>query len=110
MLYLKKGVVIDHRTHSMMFVVMQIVDAVLGNNYGVKECWVTSGNDSVHSSKSLHYDGKALDFRTSNWPRGKKKDIVVEIKKALGYDFDVVFESEGKPQEHCHIEYQPKVK
>jgi hypothetical protein len=108
MLYLKKGVIINEKTHPMMFVAMFIVDTVLSTNYGIKECWITSGLDGKHGDDSLHPEGKALDFRTRNWPMGKKKNIVTEIKKALGSDFDVVFESEGKPQEHAHIEYDPK--
>lgn len=110
MIYLKKGVVIDHRTNSMMFVAMFHVDAILGLNYGVKECWVTSGNDSKHMKGSLHYEGKALDFRTSNWPMGRQEAILTEIKRSLGTDYDCLLECMGTPNQHLHIEYDPKVK
>ena len=108
MIYLKKGVIIDHRTHPMMFIAMFAVDRIIVHNYSIPECWVTSGNDSTHSKNSLHYKGRALDFRTKNWPMGREQNILTEIKNALGKDFDCLLECMGTPNQHLHIEYDPK--
>ena len=79
-------------------------------------CTITSANDSIHSPKSLHYgregkytDGlcRALDFRTHDFD-GDKQQLLHECKEALGPDFDVVLEAEGSPNEHLHVEYDPK--
>ena len=73
------------------------------------ECVVTSFNDSVHSTNSLHYKDCAFDLRTKHIETiERKKEIIAKIKENLTDDFDVVFESEGKEQEHLHIEYDKK--
>lgn len=110
MIHLKEKVVIDHRTAPQMFEAMIVVDRVLYHNYAVKECLVTSGNDGKHMKGSLHYEGKALDFRTSNWPMGRQEAILTEIKRSLGTDYDCLLECMGTPNQHLHIEYDPKVK
>lgn len=71
-----------------------------------KELVVTSANDSKHGKASLHYQGCALDFRTNNI--ANPKEVTSEIKFRLGGDFDVIFEGEGTPNQHIHVEYDPK--
>lgn len=73
------------------------------------ECVVTSANDSKHGANSWHYKGRALDFRT-HYERlnGQEQALRDEIKEALGQDFDVVMEAVGTPNEHLHVEYDPK--
>lgn len=78
----------------------------------VQECYrerggkttITSANDGVHSTLSLHYSGKALDFRTKNFA-GNKRALILDIKERLGDDFDVLLEEEGQENEHLHIEW-----
>lgn len=70
-------------------------------------CAITSGNDSTHSENSLHYKGRALDFRTHDF-NGNKEQLRDEIKGALGAEFDVVLEHLGEPEEHLHVEWDPK--
>lgn len=73
------------------------------------ECVVTSANDSKHSVKSLHYKGHALDFRTHYQAlNGLEIALVNEIKECLGSDFDVLLEGVATPNEHIHLEYDPK--
>lgn len=108
MLYLKKGVILNDKTHPRMFEVMYVVDKVLWHNYAVKECWVTSGNDGKHMVGSFHYKGRALDFRVKNWPMGKENAILAEIKRGLGAEFDCLLEYMGTPNAHLHIEYDPQ--
>lgn len=70
-------------------------------------CTVTSANDSKHSEKSLHYGGLALDFRTHDF-KADKQELLRELRDALGPEFDVLLEAEGTPNEHVHLEYDPK--
>jgi len=108
MIYLKRGVVINDKTHPKMFEVLYVVDHILWHNYGVKECWVTSGNDGKHMVGSMHYMGRALDFRTKNWPMDRESHILAEIRKGLGDEFDCLLECMGTPNQHLHIEYDPE--
>ena len=71
------------------------------------DCVVTSGNDSKHGANSLHYKGRALDFRTKNYT-GDKQALRDEIKEALGEEFDVLLEDPDGENQHIHVEYQPK--
>ena len=66
------------------------------------DCWITSANDRVHSSGSLHYSGLAMDFRTRDIPAELRKSFFEKVKSALGSEFDVVLE-----KDHLHVEYQP---
>ncbi len=72
------------------------------------ECVVTSLNDSHHAQTSLHYAGCAADIRTRNLPPNVKQTVRDEIKERLTVDYDVVLEGVGTPNEHIHIEYQPR--
>ncbi|NRA31000.1 MAG: hypothetical protein HRU11_12165 [Parvularculaceae bacterium] len=71
------------------------------------ETIITSGLDGQHSVGSLHYKGRALDFRTRHLPGGSTgqaaKDMAHEIRSCLIDDYDVVHEST-----HIHVEYDPK--
>lgn len=101
MLRLKKGVIVDHRTAPEMWLAAFVVDRILRNNYSVPYTTITSGLDGVHGKGSLHPKGKAFDFRTNDWPAGKHEQITTEIRKALGPQYDVVYEGD-----HCHIEWE----
>lgn len=70
-------------------------------------CTVTSANDSKHGTDSLHYQGRALDFRTKDFA-GDKQALLAELKEALGENYDVVLEDADGPNQHIHVEYQPK--
>jgi len=99
---LKPGVRLAGLQPQMVLVAM-VVDEI----YGDTECVITSANDSKHSERSLHYQGCALDFRTHNYSNDKG-ELRDRIKAALGQDFDVVLEAVGTPNEHLHVEYDPK--
>lgn len=68
-----------------------------------KECTITSASDSQHGPNSLHYQGLALDLRTSSLPPTDVATVHRELKIALGPQFDCVLE-----QDHLHIEFDPK--
>lgn len=76
------------------------------SRYGY-EVVITSGDDGVHSSTSLHYNGDAVDIRTKMMPEKHAYDIAAELNAALGKDFDVIFENTDQ-NEHIHIEKQPR--
>jgi len=62
--------------------------------------------DGKHKRASLHYIGNAGDLRT--WDVDAE-EIVIQLRKRLGSEYDVVLEDKGGPNEHIHLEYQPKV-
>jgi hypothetical protein len=65
---------------------------------------ITSGRDGTHMQTSKHYSGEALDFR--RWQSdgiGRTTDIVEELRRELGDDYDVVLEAT-----HIHVEYDPR--
>ena len=86
---------------------MALAALIVQSCYDSASCTITSANDGQHSEKSLHYSGNALDFRTKDY-FGDKRMLVNAVRKALGPEFDVVFEDEGTPNEHLHVEYDPK--
>jgi hypothetical protein len=69
---------------------------------------VTSGNDKVHARGSKHYTDEALDFRTKHLTTAQKRALKAAVKQRLGRNFDVILEDEGGPNEHLHVEYDPK--
>lgn len=90
-----------------MVMVALVVDGVY-SSFGVNEVYVTSANDRVHSTGSLHYKGRALDFRTQNVLGPIRPIIVQKIREFCpDPDFDVLWEDVGTPNEHLHIEYDP---
>ncbi len=65
-------------------------------------CVITSAVDGVHSEKSLHKKGRAVDYRTWYFEDDQLEHLVKEIRKNLPSGYDVVLE-----QDHLHIEYDP---
>ena len=64
-----------------------------------QELVITSTYEGNHSEGSLHYCDEAVDIRS--WQKARK--VRDEIKRRLGKDYDVIYESD-----HIHIEYDPK--
>lgn len=73
-----------------------------------KELTVTSVSDSQHGPNSLHPKGYAVDIRSKNFSTEEKYKLLREATAALGAEFDLILESEGKPYEHFHLEWDPK--
>lgn len=84
-----------------MLVALQVVASVY-DKYN-KDCVITSCTDGTHSSGSRHYPGFALDFRTRHLTDGQAAKIGMEIKEALGAEFDVIIH-----ETHIHVEFDPK--
>jgi len=68
--------------------------------YGI-EMVVVSTYEGDHDPSSLHYANDAYDVR---WKVEYPSEIINEIRKKLGKDFNVVLE-----KDHLHIEYNPKL-
>ena len=64
---------------------------------------VTSGNDSTHMEGSLHYQDRALDFRTWDLTKDQVIQWAGEIERRLGPDYDVIIE-----HNHLHVEASEK--
>lgn len=95
---IKEGAKLDG-VEWQMFKAAIISDAVY-HKFGA-ELVITAGTDGKHMDGSLHYKGRALDFRTWNL-NGREKEVVEDLKKELGSDYDVVLEGD-----HIHCEFDP---
>jgi hypothetical protein len=72
------------------------------------EILITSGNDSTHMKGSKHYSDEALDFRTKSLSKADKHLFKDTLATRLGKGYDLVLEDEDGPNEHLHVEYDPK--
>jgi hypothetical protein len=90
---------------AMVLAVLRIDSIVARSAWGGDGAIITSGNDSVHKEGSKHYEGKALDFRTHNWPASTKQQVFRDVKAALGPTFFVDLEDSGLPNEHLHVQF-----
>jgi hypothetical protein len=75
---------------------------------GILTTIVTSGNDSVHMKGSKHYTDEALDFRTHDLLPAEKDDLCALALHRLGEGYQGFIEDRGGPNEHLHIEWDPK--
>lgn len=64
---------------------------------------ITALTDGKHMEGSLHYKGRAADFRTRDIPIPVVNLIIKNTKDALGGDYDIVLESD-----HGHLEFDSK--
>jgi hypothetical protein len=104
-LALKPGVKLTDLQPQM--VLGAVIVAGVYEAHGAQQCVLTSVNDSKHGLDSLHYKGRAGDFRTKDFS-GNKLALRDAVREALGPDFDVVLEHVGEEQEHIHVEWDPK--
>ena len=63
---------------------------------------ITSGVEGKHMPGSLHYVGKAFDFRIRHVQPDCRIELTAALQAALGDEFDVILE-----EDHIHIEFQP---
>ena len=68
-----------------------------------QELVVTSGLDGTHSAGSLHYYGRAVDFRTRYFSLEEREMVLAAMRASLSDDFDIILHSS-----HMHVEYDPK--
>ena len=110
MIRLKTGVRICGIRPEVFFAIQ--VAETIWHKHGADELVVTGGTEGKHMRGSEHYTMLAADIRTNNigtaYDRSPAKKACEELAERLGPDFDVIFEGEGTPGEHCHVELDPK--
>jgi len=93
--------------HPKMAPVIEAV-AKAAKKLGLPQPVITSGNDSSHKQDSLHFKGRALDFRGNNITSTQALKLRSEVMTALGADYDVLFETfANKANNHLHVEFDP---
>ncbi len=98
--FIKYGVKFVDLVPQMVLANTIISQVIGGHGYDVV---ITSGSDGQHKAESLHYSGRALDYRTRNMDPADARVIATELSRALGENYDVVLEDD-----HIHVEYDPK--
>jgi len=107
MLRLKTGARIGGLRPEVLFAI-QVAQSVW-LKHGAEELVVTSAADGKHQRGSEHYAFLAVDLRTHNLGLpATRKAVCAELAERLGPDYDVIFEGENTPSEHCHLEFDPK--
>lgn len=96
--YIKPGVRVRGLSNEILLAIM-IADSVYRETEN--SMTITSLTDGKHSTGSRHYTGDAVDLRLP-MPTVRQQ-VMTQLQKALGSDYDVVLESD-----HIHIEYDPK--
>lgn len=87
-------------------VIAAVADAA--RQLGLPTPVITSGNDSRHSSGSLHYSNAALDFRGRNISIAQGNALREAVQRALGPGYDVLFETfPDSNNNHLHVEFDP---
>jgi len=111
MIGFKTGVMLHDLCSQMVMAHVSIVEVYQRRAF---DCIITSGSDGKHSLTSLHYDGKALDYRTRHMTETQAIEVHAEVRKILPRDFDVILHErvvvDGvvKDPGHLHVEYQPR--
>ena len=105
----KNGRVDIDSLHPAMDPVIRAV-ATAARRLGLPQPVITSGNDSTHSARSLHYQDRALDFRGNNITDAQGLALQREVARLLGPGYDVLFETfrTNPANDHLHVEYDPR--
>ena len=93
--------------HPKMAPVIRAV-AEAARELGLPTPVITSGNDSTHGNRSLHYADRALDFRGRNISIAQGNALRDLVSEKLGGDYDVLFETfPDRNNNHLHVEFDP---
>lgn len=105
---IKSGVDITHLSIEIQDSLDEIVAAWDKNNGPAPV--ITSANDGLHSTNSLHYSDQAIDLRANNVTDQKAQQITDSLQALLGADYDVIFEhfTDNPTNDHIHVEYDPE--
>lgn len=107
---LKEGIDVS-QIEPEVWLAAERIDAYCRSRYG-HEITLTSGRDSTkHKKGSLHYEGKAVDIRSKDFPKSVSKRQLIKDLFCSVIDrmrFDLILEQEGGENEHFHLELDPK--
>ena len=95
---LKPGVRLRGMSVQALFII--IAAGPVWEMHGAPALIITSVTDGRHSDGSYHHSGDGVDLRTRNLP-GEIELAAIDLRDALGADFDVVVE-----RTHIHVEYE----
>lgn len=85
-----------------------IMETHIGKD-AVKVLTITSVNDGIHKTGSLHYSGNAVDIRSKIYKRELVEEVIRMFRASTdGPRYDLLLEAPGTPNEHLHLEYDPK--
>ncbi|WP_200909361.1 MULTISPECIES: LysM peptidoglycan-binding domain-containing protein [unclassified Sphingomonas] len=100
------GVRIGRLDPAMSLVIRAVAEIAVQQNLPTPV--ITSGNDSHHGRRSLHYADRALDFRGNNITVAQGRALQVAVRQRLGNDYDVLFETFPNPaNNHLRVEHDP---
>ena len=97
----KPGVVM-YEIHPVLENRLPLIEWVWQEQVG-EDPTITSAREGEHSPTSLHYIGRALDFRTREYSAAQVERLRADLARRLGPAFDVVVEDT-----HLHLEYDPR--
>ena len=109
-LTIKPGASVAKMTDRMRVACAAVEDCYA--TFGVA-CVLTSGDEETTTHKGRpvagdtvdpHYLGKAADFSIHAVPEAKRQALIDMIEQDLGPEFVVLWEAEGTPNEHCHVQ------
>ena len=105
---LKKGVDATYLDRNMSPV--PSVVSKTASELGLPPTVITSALDGEHSRGSLHYRGKALDFRGNNITPTQGDQLADSVRRRLGSDYQVKYEMfpDNPVRNHLHVQYRPK--
>lgn len=107
MFYIKPGAKIKGIQPEIL-IGLHIVEEVI-NSLGY-DTTLTEATGGKHMPDSLHYKGLAVDIRSKDISLSTTKANVIKYaKSSLGDEFDFILEDEGAPNEHFHLEFDPKI-
>ena len=92
-----------HCGHQAMAVACGVVEVCLKYIDPKIELVLTSAKEGPHGENSLHYTGRAFDFRTRDLTDTEQENWATLCRLRLDAEFDVVLE-----KTHLHVEFQPK--
>lgn len=87
-----------------------VIEKAFGENAPGHDVVITSANDGHHMAGSYHYTDYAVDVRSHGLTADQKNKILVQIKVALGPDYDALSEVPGTENEHFHVEFNARQK
>jgi hypothetical protein len=105
MLTTKPGVRFGTITPALLYI-LTTVERLSRTLFGLPEegLVITSGSDSQHMAGSKHYTGEAIDLRSRTMPATIREVLIVALRRELGPQFTVLYEGDGTPQAHIHIQ------